>query len=72
METRIIELSDHGIARYVERVMKIDNEDMLCLLFNERTISMISLMGAGKYPTKDGHTAVVVDNEGKLIIVTLI
>lgn len=62
-------ISEHAIIRYIERVMKIDIEEINKMILPEDAVSFVKKNGDGKFPINDGQFMVVIKNG---VIVTVI
>ena len=55
-------ISEHSIIRYMERAMGLDIDQIKDQILTEDMLISIKAMGSGKYPMREGLTAVVKDN----------
>jgi len=63
-----IAVSDHAVLRYLERKEGFDTKALIASILTDSFVSKVRKLGDGKYPIRDGMTAVV--QQG--IVVTII
>ena len=60
-------ITNHAIIRYVQRVLKIDIEEIKDKILTDKVLDLHDKLGNGKYPN-DGFHVVIVDNFVKTVI----
>ena len=57
---KIVDVSDHAIVRYMERSISVDVDEIKDSIIGDEFVSMVGkYCGKGKFPLKNGMTAVV-------------
>lgn len=52
-------VTEHALLRYIERVYKVDLEELKKQILTPTLVSAIKTLGSGKYPLEGGGKAVV-------------
>lgn len=68
LESRALDISEHGLLRYMERVLKVDLGEMKKDILHPDVLQLIEKLGPnGTYPHPDGFSIVLRNN----LIVTI-
>lgn len=57
-DPQIIEVTDHAVVRYAQRVMDLDIDAIRAKILTDDVKNQINAMGSGKYPIGNGFKAV--------------